>query len=187
MNRRNAISAVAGLLGGTLVGGDLLISCVSQNKKVNVLFDQNQVSLLDEVGDTILPPTKTPGAKAAQVGSFMALIVQECYTAEDQQIFLEGIRQIDTISKKKYDKGFMSLDARQRTALLTDLDKEQRNYMQHKKQKERSHYFRMMKELTLLGYFTSEVGATQALRYIPVPGRYDGCIPYKKGDRAWST
>jgi hypothetical protein len=43
-----------------------------------------------------------------------------------------------------------------------------------------------MKELTLLGYFTSEVGATKALRYVPIPGRFDGCIPYKKGDKAWA-
>jgi hypothetical protein len=43
-----------------------------------------------------------------------------------------------------------------------------------------------MKQLTMLGYFTSEVGSTQALRYVPVPGKYEGCIPYKKGDRAWA-
>jgi hypothetical protein len=49
-----------------------------------------------------------------------------------------------------------------------------------------NHYFRMMKELTLLGYFTSEVGATKALRYIETPGHYDGCMPYKKGDKAWA-
>ena len=50
-----------------------------------------------------------------------------------------------------------------------------------------NHYFRMIKELTLLGYFTSEIGATKALRYVAVPGRYDGSVPYKKGDRAWAT
>ena len=49
------------------------------------------------------------------------------------------------------------------------------------------HYFRMMKDLTLLGYFTSEVGATKALRYIETPGHYDSCIPYKKGDKAWAV
>ena len=49
------------------------------------------------------------------------------------------------------------------------------------------HYFGMMKQLTLWGYFTSKPGATQALRYVAVPGRYEGCIPYKKGDKAWAT
>ena len=45
----------------------------------------------------------------------------------------------------------------------------------------------MMKELTLLGFFTSEIGATKALRYVAVPGKYVGCIPYNKGDKAWAT
>ncbi|MCZ2459027.1 MAG: gluconate 2-dehydrogenase subunit 3 family protein, partial [Chitinophagales bacterium] len=45
------------------------------------------------------------------------------------------------------------------------------------------YYFTMMKQLTLWGYFTSEIGMTQALKYVPVPGRFDGCIDYKKGDK----
>jgi len=49
-----------------------------------------------------------------------------------------------------------------------------------------AHYFTMMKQLTLLGYFTSKPGATEALRYVPVPGRYEGCIPYTKGEKAWA-
>ncbi|WP_347156899.1 gluconate 2-dehydrogenase subunit 3 family protein [Pontibacter chitinilyticus] len=187
MNRREAISAVAWLLGGTVVGADLLVSCTPKAKKVNDLFDQDQVALLDEVGDTILPATKTPGAKAAHVGDFMAMMVQDCYLPEDQQVFADGIKQLNKASKKEYDKDFMALDTKQRTALLTSLDKEQRDYMQNKKPDAPSHYFRMMKELTLLGYFTSEVGATQALRYVPVPGRYEGCTEYKKGERAWAT
>lgn len=186
MNRRNAISAVAGLLGGTLVGGELLLSCVPRAEKVNALFDKDQLSLLDEIGDTILPATKTPGAKAAGIVDFMAMIVQECYSPKDQEVFLEGLSQVNAASNKKYAKDFTNLDAGQRTTLLTELDKEQHQYMKQKKGGQRSHYFRMMKELTLLGYFTSEVGATQALRYVPVPGRYDGCMPYKKGDGDWA-
>lgn len=74
----------------------------------------------------------------------------------------------------------------QRKALLTDIDKEAKEYAKTAKGDDPKHYFRMMKELTLLGYFTSEPGATQALRYVPVPGKYEGCIDYKKGDRAWA-
>lgn len=186
MNRREALSAVALLLGGTVVGADLFVYGSPKASKEDTLFDQNLVSILDEIGDTILPPTKTPGAKAAHVGSFMALIVQDCYTPEDQQLFLEGIRQVNQAGRRTYNKDFMDLDARQRTALLIELDKEQQDYMRGKKQGAPVHYFRMMKELSLLGYLTSETGVTQARRYVAVPGRYDGCIPYKKGDKAWS-
>jgi hypothetical protein len=187
MNRREAISSVAAMLGGTIVGAELIISCTPRIENVNALFNKDHISILDEVGDTILPPTKTPGAKAAQVGNFMGLIVDECYSPKDQQAFLEGIRQIDVLSTKKYEKTFMKLNAAQRSEMLIELDKEQRAYQRNKKRNEPSHYFRMMKEFTLVGYFTSEIGATQTLRYVAVPGRYDGCMPYKKGDRAWSA
>jgi len=66
------------------------------------------------------------------------------------------------------------------------LDKEQKEYTKTIKKDAPNHYFRMIKELTLLGYFTSEVGCTQALRYLPVPGKYDGDYAYKPGDKAWA-
>lgn len=100
--------------------------------------------------------------------------------------FLEGLEKVESASDKKFNKSFMEIDAKQRHELLVELDNEQKDYMKNKKDDEPSHYFRMMKELTLLGYFTSEIGATKALRFEDVPGRYDGCIPYKKGDGAWA-
>ena len=57
----------------------------------------------------------------------------------------------------------------------------------NKKKDDPVHYFLMLKQLTILGYFTSETGASQALNYIAVPGKYDGSYPYKKGDKAWAT
>ncbi|PVY41194.1 gluconate 2-dehydrogenase subunit 3 family protein [Pontibacter virosus] len=187
MNRREAIAAVGWVLGGTLVSAELLVSCTSKPARVNDLFDEAQVIFLDEVGETILPATSTPGAKAANVGAFMAVMVQDCYKKEDQQVFLDGLKKLDEASEKKFNKGFLKLDTGQRTTLLRELDEEQKAYMASKQPEEPSHYFRMMKELTMLGFFSSEVGATQALRYIETPGKYDGCMDYKKGDRAWAT
>jgi len=187
MNRRDAIGRVALIMGGTLIGAEYLLSgCKPKAAKVEDLFNADHVSFLDEVAETILPTTSTPGAKAAKVGDFMAVMVRDCYEPADQDIFLKGVGQIDDAANKKFSKKFMDLDATQRTALLTDLDKEQQEYSKTKKPKDPNHYFRMIKELTLLGYFTSEVGCTKALRYVPVPGRFDGCIPYKKGDKAWA-
>lgn len=187
MNRREAISAVGWMLGGTLISAEMLISCTSRPNKVNDLFDEEQVAFLNEVGETILPATATPGAKAANVGGFMAVMVQDCYNKEDQEVFKKGLGQLDDASKKQFNKKFLKLEPQQRTALLTALDEEQKKYMREKDAAAPNHYFRMMKELTLLGFFTSEVGATQALRHIEVPGRFDGCMDYKKGDRAWAT
>ncbi|WP_419803259.1 gluconate 2-dehydrogenase subunit 3 family protein [Mucilaginibacter sp.] len=187
MDRREAISKVALLLGGTVLGAEFFISgCKSGTDKVKELFGQDDISFMDEIGETILPATSTPGAKAAGVGKFMAVMVRDCYKPEDQKIFTEGITKLDDASKKKNGKKFMECDPKQRTAVLIDLDKEQKAYQTNKKKEDPNHYFRMMKELTMLGYFTSEVGATKALRYLPVPGKYDGNYPYKKGDKAWA-
>ena len=81
----------------------------------------------------------------------------------------------------------MESTPQQRHDLLVALDTEAKEYQKSKKKDDPNHYFRMIKELTLWGYFTSEVGAKQALRYVAVPGKYEGCIEYKKGDKAWAT
>jgi hypothetical protein len=198
MNRRDALSRVALLMGGAVIGADyFLTSCSPQNKTAQddgkggttekFSLNQNQTQLLDEVGETILPATKTPGAKAAKVGSFMAVMVRDCYTAADQKIFTDGLTKLDEDCKKSTGKAFLACDAAERTKFLNVLDQEQKAFTKNQRKDDPSHYFRMMKELTLLGFFTSEPGATQALRYLPVPGRYDGNVPYKKGDRAWAT
>ncbi|SDF08812.1 Gluconate 2-dehydrogenase subunit 3 [Mucilaginibacter pineti] len=188
MNRRDAISRVGLILGGTVIGAEFFISgCKPAAKKVNDLFNENDVAFLNEVGETILPATTTPGAKAANIGNFMVVMVQDCYTPDDQKVFVKGMADVDSASGKKFGKKFMETTPQQRTQLLTDLDKEQKAYAKTKKPEEPNHYFRMMKELTLLGFFTSQPGATQALRYIETPGKYDGNLPYKKGDKAWAT
>ncbi len=187
MNRREAISAVAWLLGGTVVGADLIIACTPKSEEAKDLFNADQVAMLDEVAETILPATNTPGAKAAGVGAFMTVMVKDCYKPEDQEVFTSGLKKLDEASDKKFGKKFMASSPQERTALLRELDVEQAEHQSSKAPDAPNHYFRMMKELTLLGYFTSEVGATQAMRYDPIPGKYDGCMPYKKGDKAWAT
>ena len=207
MNRRDAIGRVALIMGGAVIGADFFLSGCKPNAATQVsdLFDTNHVAFLNEVADTILPTTSSPGAKAANVGQFMAVMVRDCYTPQNQKTFLEGVKKLDDASQKQYSSKFMDLTPQQRTDLLVALDKEQKDFtakrnkdmeadmLKHKGDAKYkapdmpNHYFRMMKELTLLGYFTSEIGATKALRYIAVPGHYDGNVPYKKGDKAWAT
>jgi hypothetical protein len=154
---------------------------------MGINFSKGDIAFLDEVAETILPKTNTPGAKDAQVGTFMTTIVRDCYTPADQKVFLDGMQKLDDASKKKNGKSFLDSTPDQRHGLLVDLDKEAKDYAATKKKDDPTHYFRMMKELTLWGYFTSEPGATEALRYVAVPGRYEGCVDYKKGEKAWAT
>lgn len=191
MNRRDALSRVALILGGTVVGAQVFLEgCNPADKKAATAtgtFSDDDIAYLDEIAETIIPTTDTPGAKAAKVGAFMTVMVTDCYDEKDQKVFFDGMKQLNEACNKQTGKSFMEIDAAQRKTLLTGIDNEAKAYMAKKKPEEPKHYFRMMKELTLLGYFTSEIGATQALRYMAVPGKYEGCIPYKKGDRAWAT
>jgi len=191
MNRREALSSVALLLGGTLIGSEMFLSgCTNENKKIGTAgldFSPEDISFLDEVGDTIIPATYTPGAKDAKIGEFMHTIVRDCYNKPDQDIFIAGMGKLNEASKSMSGKYFLESSPEERKNLLISLDKEQKDYTAKKKPTDPAHYFRMMKELTIWGYFTSEPGATKALRYVAVPGRYEGCIPYKKGDKAWAT
>lgn len=188
MNRRDAVSRVALLLGGSLIGAEFFLSGCKSGSTVDTknLFDKNTQLYLNEIAETILPATATPGAKAANVGQFMAVIVRDCYTEKDQEVFKKGLITLDETCEKQYKKKFMEASVADRTALLVALDKEQGEYNKKKDKKDPNHYFTMIKQLTLLGFFTSEVGCTKALRYDPVPGKYIGDYPYKKGDRAWA-
>lgn len=189
MNRREAITQVSWILGGTIIGSGIFLEsgCKSGTKKVTDFFDAKTIALLNEIGETILPQTSTPGAKEAKVGEFMSVMVKDCYTESDQGIFRQGLERLEKRCKDETGKAFMACSPEERTAFLIKMDELQKAYMMAKKPEEPSHYFRMIKELTLLGFFTSEVGSTKALRYIETPGRYDGNVPYKKGDKAWAN
>ncbi len=186
MNRREALSRVALIMGGTVLGAEAFLSGCTTGA-TGLKFSQDDISFLNEIAETILPATDTPGAKEAKVGEFMTVIVKDCYEAKDQTAFMAGMKKLNEASTKANGKTFMQVTAEQRHSLLVDLDKEASAFQKTKKPDETKHYFTMLKELTLWGFFSSEVGATKALRYIAVPGKYEGTVPYKKGDKAWAT
>ncbi|MEP6885620.1 MAG: gluconate 2-dehydrogenase subunit 3 family protein [Gammaproteobacteria bacterium] len=216
VNRREAIRRVSGMLGGVAFsGGAGLLAAVERaaaaaqatsGQGAQRDFSIAQIEFLDEIAETILPATKTPGAKAAKTGAFMALIVTDCYGPDEQKTFRAGMSKVDQAMQQANKVSFMEATQQQRLAVLTTLDQEQKRVMDARAaareaaareaadrnvtarhDKEPAHYFRMMKELTLLGYFTSEIGCTQAMRYLESPGRFDPCIPYIAGEPAWAS
>jgi hypothetical protein len=197
LNRREAIRRVGALLGGVaFAGGGRLLAAVEKANPVPGAtpgeFTVEQIAFLDEIAETILPATKTAGAKAAKTGAFMALMVTDAYDPAEQRIFREGMRSVDTAMQKAGNASFMDSTPQQRLAVLTELDHEQKRAMDaraaaDRANKQPAHYFRMMKELALLGFFTSEIGCTQVLRYVESPGRFDPCIAYPPGEPAWAS
>ncbi len=207
ITRRDVIQRVAAMLGGAaLVGGDQLLAFSFDDEAFARAMAQGvgaftvaDVALLDEIAETILPETSTPGAKAAKTGAFMALMVTDVYSEAAQRVFGDGLRSVDEACRRAHGTAFMQATPAQRLTVVEALDREQKQAMDARvpapsnrapapsaSNDEPAHYFRMMKELALLGFFTSEIGCTKALRYIEAPGRFDPCAPHKPGDRSWA-
>ncbi|SFC61008.1 Gluconate 2-dehydrogenase subunit 3 [Parapedobacter composti] len=183
------MARVAWIMGGAVVGANLFLEGCTRRTTKNVegLFEPATVDFIGDVADTILPPTDSPGAKEAGVGAFIPVMVKDCYTDEQQKVFVDGLGKLEDASKAKFGRQFQELAAEERTELLNGIDKEAKEHQKNRENGEPDHYFHLFKQLTLLGFFTSELGATKALRYVQVPGKYVGDYPYKKGDKAWAT
>lgn len=205
MERRELLKMITLLTGGALVGGDVFFTtgCNTAEKPGSGLLSESQVALLNEIAETIIPATGTPGAKDAKVGEFMNVYVTDCYRPDQQKAFTGGLATLSETCKKQFDEKFTALKPDQKMSLLHSLEKEAKDYNTKITEKEKQpreeakaalkeftgeslHYYTLIKQLTLLGFFTSEAGQKQALRYLPVPGKYDGAYPYKKGDKAWA-
>lgn len=198
MNRRDALERVALLMGGIVSAPTMvafLEGCTPGSKSGAGQFERftsAQLDLVSEVAETILPATDTPGAKEAKVGEFIQLMLKDCYYPKDQNSFLQGLEELSK-------KGFLKASPEEREKLLTEAEdytftfKEETSRKRNQAKEAQQPFeepgvpfFSLMKELTLLGYFTSEAGATQALDYLPVPGRYEGCVDLKAGQKAWA-
>jgi hypothetical protein len=209
ISRREAMQRVTVLVGGVaLIDGDRILAAmpdaaaqVTATEQGIGTFTAADVAFLDEIAETILPETSTPGAKAARTGAFMALMVTDAYTPRNQQIFRDGMKRLEETCQREYSVSFVQARPEQRLALLQRVDAERQIEVDALEAARRSrapaapspapdapvHYFRLMKELALLGYFTSEIGYKQAMRYVETPGRYDPCAPHKPGETIWAS
>lgn len=207
MKRRRFLSSIAIIIPSILGSSELLTSC-NQAVEDNSFSPEN-IALLDEIGETIIPSTKTsPGAKAARIGEFIKVYVTDCYDKNEQQIFWSGIQRVKQISKEKFNNSFSKLAVSQKQMVLKILEKEPAGNIDNNKNVAGSgdavqtgksqqtkatansnspHFFSMLNQLVVFGYFTSKPGASQALRYIQTPGSYQGEVPYKKGEKSWAT
>jgi Gluconate 2-dehydrogenase subunit 3 len=153
-------------------------------------YTNSDIDFLDDVAETILPRTDTPGARDAAVGQFIARYSAACYPPEHIALLKTGISDIEAQMQALQGKGFRQASGEARVSLLVSIDRQAK---EHAKRAEATpgggvppHYFTLMKQLTLYGFFTSEPGETRVARYRPVPGRYKGCIPYIEGQTFWA-
>ncbi len=188
INRREAIKRVSLIMGGALSSSAIagVLQGCSAKKQLDwkpEFLSEDQAAIVSEVAERILPKTDTPGAKDAGVPEFIDLMLKDIYTEEEKQNFIAGINQLEADSESQYGDSFVELEPQQQDELL----KKYAAQMSEQSNGEKKPFFAEMKELTLLGFFTSEVGATQFLNYVAVPGSYNGCVPLQEIGKAWAV
>jgi hypothetical protein len=148
-------------------------------------LNPHQNATVTTIAELILPQTDTPGAKAAKVNEFIDLILAEWYDDATTARFLAGLSDVDQRSQKLFDKQFVDATSGQQTQLLTVLDdeatvarKRQAAAEAVSRQPEIAplNFFGMMKKLTVLGYYTSQVGFEQELQKSIIPSSHAGCV-----------
>jgi gluconate 2-dehydrogenase gamma chain len=194
MDRREAIKRTAWLMGGVVSAPAIAAVLKGCTAKPSVdwkpaFLSQDQAALISEVAEIIIPKTDTPGAKDAGVPQFIDLILKDCYTKEDQDRFTDGLKAFNEAAEKAHGDPFNELDAEDQKAFVKQIHDESIAAERSENKPEKRPFILMMKELTMLGFFTSEPGATQVLQYDPVPGAYKGCIPVSEAGngRTWAT
>jgi gluconate 2-dehydrogenase gamma chain len=206
MNRRELLQRVAMLMGGSIsapaVLGILNGCTAKQSATWQPLFlSKEEGAMVEGVAELILPRTtnspdsSSPGAVEVGVPAFIDLILKDAYPAEDQARFISGLKDFDAEAQRAHGKPFLDLQSSQRMSYLQQVhdaaaaaEKQQADNDVPAGERKRP-FVLMMKELTLLGFFTSQVGATQVLQYEPVPGRFQACIPIAEAGngKQWAT
>jgi hypothetical protein len=149
-------------------------------------FNPHQNETVTTIAEIIIPQTNTPGAKAARVNEFIDLMVTEWYDEEEKAAFLAGLADVDARTRDLYGKDFMQCGEKQQVELLQALDDEvaaARCEMDVRRRRNRppeKNFFFMMKQLTLVGYYTSQVGFEQELHGEIIPSRHASCFPLEE-------
>jgi len=194
MDRREALKRTAWLMGGVVSApaiAGILKGCTARPTLdwQPVFLKEEQASVVSTVAEIIIPRTDTPGAKDAGVPAFIDQMLKEVYSEEDQKFFIDGLNAFNEEAKKEYGEVFADLDEEDQTAFVKKIHDAAIEAEKNTQSPPKRPFVLMMKELTMLGFFTSEPGATQVLQYVPVPGAYKGCVPLSEAGngKTWAT
>ena len=178
LNRRDAIRGLTLTLAGTWAG--LAYAAPAPLAWTPAALTPDQAQIVDVVAELIMPATDTPGARDAGVPQFIDRALADYCERSEAELLRAGLARMDADARAAHRMRFVELAPAQQAALLTRYDGEAAAAG-------RPHFFGVLKSYVTVGYFTSQPGATVALRYDPVPGDYRGCVPLSEIGRAWAT
>lgn len=187
VSRRDAIKQLALACGLVLSVNSLnalaatLVAPTDLSRSKKTLLNTNQLILLRELGEIIIPTTDTPGAIAAGVHDFLNHFMVYCATEKEQQQLLAGLKTIDDSAQARFKTPFLSGSKTQQIELLTNMEKAADGFTANDRK-----FFKQLKAWVTFGYYTSEIGATQELAYLAIPGGYKGNFKFSQVGKAWA-
>ena len=192
INRREAIKQAAYFMGGALSAPTILgvlQGCAAEAKAewTPTFFTDQQAITVQELAETILPATETRGAKDLGVPKFIESMVSNVYSDEDRKLFMDGLAAFEKEMADQYSATFASLSKEQRLGVASAKNAAMQDPANRPGPGEPAPFFWTFKELTLVGYFTTEYGATQILQYQLIPAQFDGCMPIEEAGEGGRT
>lgn len=143
-------------------------------------FSVEEGKMVSKIADLLIPTTDTPGALDALVPQYLDRVAKKMLTSEEKSFVNNGLKAMAEACKKATGKDFLSCTEAEQIAFL---QAEEKVAIESKEPT----LFGSLKESIYRGFFSSEEGATEVLMYDPVPGNYDGCIPYSDVNGTWAT
>ncbi|HZK62698.1 MAG TPA: gluconate 2-dehydrogenase subunit 3 family protein [Puia sp.] len=190
MKRRRAIGRIL-LAGGATAAAYGSYEWFALTKNPDLQYLSSKIPLLTALSESIIPATDTPGATEAGVIRFMIPLLTQCTDKKTLNRFIRGLQDLEAHTRSRYDKDFLQCTEQEKEKILLyfeHLSQPVSDRLGRAKNKVLgSPFFETLKQYTVESFCISEKGASLALRYIPVPGRYQGCVPMEPGQRAWAT
>jgi gluconate 2-dehydrogenase gamma chain len=190
------LTASTGPAGGTSPAGSTGQTTANGAAAQPSILSSSQQAIVSAVADIMIPRTNTPGALDIGAPAFIDRMLRDIYPPADRDRYLSGLGEFDTAATTQHGHNFTGLELTQQVALVRTfhdaaLTEEGRAYSSHTPHT--PHFQRpfilMTKELTLLSFFTSQVGATEVLQYAAVPGSWHGCLPLQQAGngKTWAV
>jgi hypothetical protein len=191
-NRRRILVALGALVGSAaaahILGGNALSVAMAYSPKqdsaatAGQVLSQSQMLQLRDICRLVIPATDTLGAADVDAHGFVDHQLFNCYPSDEQQEAVNILALIDKKAVQNFKKPFSNCQESEQLSLLTDLETPNQGFTSTDKKQ-----FKFIKALIVFGYYTSKVGATMELNYLPVPGGFKGSIPYDSVGKAWAT
>lgn len=146
---------------------------------------------LSALAETIIPTSDVVGARNCDVDKYIIGMIRDCTDTHDANTFIDGLKNLVQYSYDNYGKKYEDCTTSQQVEILRHFEKKGKTapglWGKVRNKYWGKPFFTTLKEYTVLGYCTSEGGATRGLAYVPVPGAYRGCIPLAAGQKGWAT